>query len=84
MDRDALDLAPLERWERWEAAPVATSGDSVRVVMVNPRDAFLSHEIEKALGKKVYIVRYPMEPEQIKRLLEGDQLDTREKAIRRT
>ncbi len=79
VDIDALGLVPLERWLSWKAAPIRCGrGDSrACIVMVNPRDAFLRDEIEKALGKQLEVEPSPMTMEIIERLLKGERLSTR-------
>ncbi len=67
----------VDAYTHFYTAMIECCDDSrVCIVMVNPRDAFLRDEIEKALGKKVEVEPFPMTKEIIERLLKGERLGT--------
>jgi len=53
ISKEALLLAPLEEWIRWEAMPLETADDHVIVAFEDPRRGFMISEIEKRIQRRV-------------------------------
>ena len=50
---EALALAPLEDWIRWEALPIGVDHNFVTVALEDPRRGFIRYDIEKAVKRTV-------------------------------
>lgn len=57
IDPDALRLAPIESWIRWEALPVQAGTDFLIVAMEDHRRGFVISEIEQATGRRVRAIQ---------------------------
>ncbi len=67
--RAAFLLAPLMEWQRWAAIPISVTDTEIRVVMENPRQGFILHEIQERTGRRARADATSMDADAIQRML---------------